>query len=387
MVNKKFGVYCLFLLIFAVSMIATSQPPDKPGMENKKPDTKSQTLPPQKPSGEKPSGMGPMGRPPANVVVDDVTSGTISPMSKFIGTVYFDQISDVASELEGIVDSVYFEEGDQVRKGHILVTLDSELLQKKIRTKQATFNQAMVDLEKARLDFKRTEKLFQDDNISEQIYDDDRFRIQSQEKKLLLIQAELQEIETELAKKVVIAPFDGVVIEKKVEKGAWLGKGGAVASIANRKNIDIRVFAPQEILPFINPGIRVTAYMNKREISGRVLSVIPKGDVGSRTFPVRIRVEAASGLKEGMEAKVMLPVGEKMQCLLVPRDAVINKFGMMTIFIVDQSKVKMIPVQIIAYEGDYAGIQAIGLAPGMKVVVKGNERIQDGQSVIPTPAK
>jgi membrane fusion protein (multidrug efflux system) len=60
---------------------------------------------------------------------------------------------------------------------------------------------------------------------------------------------------------------------------------------------------------------------------------------------------------------------------------------MMVVFIMDQSKVKMMPVQVIAYEGNFAGIQAMGLAPGMKVVVKGNERIQDGQSVNPVPAR
>jgi RND family efflux transporter MFP subunit len=363
-------------------MIAPAQPPDQSESGNKKPDTKAETLSPQKPSGDKPSGMGPMGMPPANVVVDDVTSGTIAPMSDFIGTVYFDEVSNVASEVGGIVESIGFEEGEMVKKGQILVSLDSELLRQKLHTKQASFNQGLVELEKARLDFKRTEKLFQDITISEQTYDDDRFRVQSQEKKLLLIKAESDEIDAELRKKVIMTPFDGVVIEKKVEIGEWLPPGGVAASIANQKMIDIRVFAPQKMIPFINPGTPVTAYVNQLEIPGRVLSVIPKGDVGSRTFPVRIRVEAVSDLKEGMEAKVMLPTGERRNCLLVSRDALITKFGLTVIFAIQNGVAKMIPVNVIGYEGSKAGIQAMGIQPGFKVVVKGNERILDGALVM-----
>ncbi len=86
-------------------------------------------------------------------------------------------------------------------------------------------------------------------------------------------------------------------------------------------------------------------------------------------------------LIEGMEARVVLPSGQKQDTLIVPRDAVISMFGMTVVFAVIDSKAKMFSAQVAGYEGLNAGILAQGLTAGMKVVVKGNERLQDGQMV------
>ena len=101
-----------------------------------------------------------------------------------------------------------------------------------------------------------------------------------------------------------------------------------------------------------------------------------------RTFPLKIRIKNSASLKEGMEARVELPTAEKKQSLVVPRDAVITMFGRTVLFAVVESKAKMIPVNVIGYEDTTAGVNAQGLKEGMKVVVKGNERLRDGQPVI-----
>jgi multidrug efflux pump subunit AcrA (membrane-fusion protein) len=117
-------------------------------------------------------------------------------------------------------------------------------------------------------------------------------------------------------------------------------------------------------------------------VKGRVFAVVPRGDVATRTFPLKIRINNSASLKEGMEARVELPTAEKKQSLVVPRDAVITMFGRTVLFAVVDSKAKMIPVKVIGYEDATAGVNAQGLKEGMKVVVKGNERLRDGQPVI-----
>jgi multidrug efflux pump subunit AcrA (membrane-fusion protein) len=103
--------------------------------------------------------------------------------------------------------------------------------------------------------------------------------------------------------------------------------------------------------------------------------------VATRTFPLKIRVKNSANLKEGMQARVALPVAEKKEALIVPRDALITMFGKTVIFAVIDSKAKMIPVAVIGYEDAAAGVNASGLEEGMKVVVKGNERLREGQGV------
>ncbi len=82
-----------------------------------------------------------------------------------------------------------------------------------------------------------------------------------------------------------------------------------------------------------------------------------------------------------MEARVTLPVGKQIKAHIVPRDAVIKMFDKTVVFSVSDSKARMIPVELVGYRGRSAGIKAMGLQDGMKVVIKGNERLRDGQMV------
>ncbi len=82
-----------------------------------------------------------------------------------------------------------------------------------------------------------------------------------------------------------------------------------------------------------------------------------------------------------MEAQVSLPTGEKKKTFTVNRDAVITVFGNTVVFAVIDSKAKMIPVNVVGYKNMTAGVYTEGLEEGMKVVVKGNERLRDGQAV------
>src|SRR3972149_7020083 len=76
---------------------------------------------------------GPPGIPPAKVVVAAVSSGMIVPQSGFVGTVYYQEVSDIASEVEDLIETAAFEEGKGVKKGGPLVRLSADLLQKTIQ--------------------------------------------------------------------------------------------------------------------------------------------------------------------------------------------------------------------------------------------------------------
>ena len=73
----------------------------------------------------------PKGPPPANVAVSVIKSGKVAPQTEFIGTVFYEEVSDVASELSGLVEVVRFEEGQRLKKGQVLIQLGSDLLKKK----------------------------------------------------------------------------------------------------------------------------------------------------------------------------------------------------------------------------------------------------------------
>jgi RND family efflux transporter MFP subunit len=319
--------------------------------------------------------------PPAKVVVSDVKTGTVAPESEFIGTIYFAEVSDVASEVNGKVERVTFEEGQRIKEGDILVRLSSDLIQKQLSATRSSYEQVLVEREKAVVDLRRVENLIKQGSVSEQLYDENRFTVMALEKRAASIKADVGRIQVELGKKKIRAPFDGVVIERTVDRGEWLSPGSKVATIAKDDVVDAVVDIPEETVKFVREGMDLSVKVSGREMKGKVFAIISRGDVATRTFPLKIRMKNSASLKEGMEARVNLPITEKKETLIVPRDAVITMFGRTVVFAIVESTAKMIPVKVTGYAGMMAGVNANGLKEGMKVVVKGNERLRDGQSV------
>ncbi len=324
------------------------------------------------------------GQQPAKVVVSEIKGGVIVPEAEFVGSVFYQEISDVASEVSGRVEDVNFEEGERVKEGHVLVRLGSELLQKSILSTNASYEQALSELEKAKTDLRRAEGLKGEELISEQTYDDYRFRVKGLEKRVASLKADVERLEVELEKKDIKAPFSGVVLKRIVDRGEWLSQGEAIATIARDDTVDIIVNAPESQIRHIRPGMDIRVISGGQEMTGKVFTIIPEGDISTRTIPVKVRVKNNFSLVQGMEARVFLPSGKEIDALMVPRDAIVNISGNNVVFTVSDSMARMIPVNITGYKGVLAGVQADGLSEGMKVVVKGNERLRDRQPVLIT---
>jgi len=322
------------------------------------------------------------GRPPAQVVISKVETGTVAPEVEFVGTVYFAEVSDVATEVDGRIDVVDFEEGQGVKRGQVLVKLNTDLLQKSIESTRASHGQVMSEFEKARIDLERNEKLYKKGAVAKQEYDTFKFRVKALEHSAASLEAQVERLEVERQRASIRAPFDGVVVKKEVARGEWLSEGSTVATIARDDALDVVVEVPEEVLRFIKPGMDVRVRAGGTEATGALSAIIPRGSVSTRTFPVKIRVTESSYLLEGMEARVRLPVGPRRDALIVPRDAVVTMFGNNVVFTVVDAKAKMIAVKVEGYQGMTVGIVAQGLSAGMHVVVKGNERLMDEQRVI-----
>jgi len=321
------------------------------------------------------------GPPPALVAVSEIREGVIIPRTEFVGTVYYPEVSEVSSEVSGIAVEVSFDEGQRVRKGSVLVRLDAELLGKTLASTRSTHEQTLAELERATLDLKRIEKLYREESIAEQAYDETRFRVKSLEKKGDSLKADVERLEIEITKKAVRAPFDGVVLKKQIDRGEWLSPGTPVVTLARDDTMDVVVEVPGDVLSFVRKGGNVDVRTGGRELQGRVSAIVPRGEILTRTFPVKIKVPNRHSLIEGMEARVDIPSGEKEKTLLVPRDALVTTNGQAVVFTVVDAKAKMVPVTVTRYEGKEVAVGANGLKAGMEVLIKGNERIRDGQPV------
>lgn len=324
----------------------------------------------------------PQGPPPALVEVTQVVHGEAEPMVEFVGTVYYARKSSVAAEVEGVVEKVFFEEGYRVKSGDPLVSLGSDILDTVISATRADYELVLVELEQAQKELKRREPLYREGSVSESAYDEYYFKSRMLENRSVSLQASLDRLLLEKKKKMIRAPFDGIVVQKNADKGEWVDDGGMVAVIADDSIVDIVVNVPAGMLKYLEPGKELTMKSDGEKFTGKFLSYVPKGDVATRTFDVKIRLENTAGLIEGMEARALVPSAEKRAGLKVDRDALIDKFGQNVIWLVKDNTAKMVPVQVIGYEGMHVGIEGAGLEQGDMVVVKGNERLREGQPVM-----
>lgn len=323
------------------------------------------------------------GPPPAVVVTGTVTAGQVAPQTEYVGTVFFSEQSDVAAEVEGKVVDIPVNHGSKVAKGDLLVQLSTDIIDRKIANARALMNQAKAEYETARLEGERVTKLFDSKSVAEGEYDNKRLGAESAQMKFIASRAVMNRLLLEKQKKAIRAPFDGIVLERKASRGEWVGVGSVVALMGRNDEFDVECNVPARASSVIQEGLEVVVRVGDKEVPGKVYAVIPKGDVSTRTFPIKIRVKSPGWLAEGMEARVALPSAPAGKTLIVPRDAVISSRGQMVVWAVVEGKAVPMPVRVTGFRGLEAGVTSEKLQEGMTVVVKGNERLRPGQAVAP----
>lgn len=324
------------------------------------------------------------GPPPTPVRVAVVKQKAVSNQISLIGTTEAVATSTVAAEVSGVVEYFPVKEGDFVKKGDLLVRLRSNEL--KIRLKGAVAAREMIraKLELAEKEFKRYSRLKDADSIAARKYDEALYNHRALSQELLRSAADIERLEYEINQTKVVAPLSGFVAKEHTQIGEWIKVGGAVVDLVDLGKIQISVDVPERYAVMITPQrevkVRVKSISNDLQ-TGRIYAVLPQGDPESRTFPVKINLENPHfKIKSGMEAMVMFKLADPKNALLVPKDAVVTAGDKRLVFMVNDNKAIAVPVTIIGY---YDGDVAVEgkLAPGNKVVIRGNERLQPGQPV------
>lgn len=320
---------------------------------------------------------------PALVETGTLTKGEVNPLTEFIGNVKFNKQSTLASQSSGLAKSINFELGDRVNEGDVLVNIDSDILDAQIKSAKANLEMSESELKNAKRDFDRYAKLIRTKSVTQKVYDDAKLAYTLAKQKVVVSKSALQELSIQKDKKVIKAPYSGVVVEKSVDIGEWLNVGTGVATILNDKNIDVIFNLPTKFVNGLDKDFEYALNVGDRVYNSKIYAIIPKGDKLTRTFPVRFNfdIDDKTFVYEGMQSKAAFAKSSKTVAFLINRDAVIKRFGQNVVFIITNGVADMMPVQIVGYVGDNIAINAKGLKEGMSIVVKGNERVFPKQPV------
>ena len=318
------------------------------------------------------------------VTVEKVSEGMTSPTMMITGSAYFSESSQVAAESAGKVLKVYVNEGDAVEIGQPLASLDDSLLGYSVSSAVAATKQAQANLDKALRDFNRNKVLYTQKSISQQKYQDSLTDYTNAQSAYTSAVSQQKQLETQKEKMVIKSPLKGVVISKDVEVGEWVNSGGVVAGVATL-TYEAKVYIPETVLPYIKAGQQVTVKTSRKEYTGKVLSINSKGDPATRLFLTRIDLGQDPDLKEGVLVVALIPSGSKINSLLVPRDAVVERNSVKGVFKVSEDeRVRFIPVKIIGYNGGYAAVTSVtegSLKKDDQIVLDGNNAVNNGVKI------
>lgn len=323
-------------------------------------------------------------KPPARVVVSKLAFQTVAPNRSFIGTLYYERVSHVSSEVPGLVTRINVEEGDRIDKGAPLVHLDTEILDKEILIRENDIEQAKLNIDHSKKNYQRMASLYKNESIRERDYDDAEFVYQDALIKQLSARTALDKLLIQKRKSVIHAPFDGIILEKNVDSGDWVQQGKPLVTLGSVNDLFIKVPVAETLLQFVTIGQTVPVFINayNRELTGTIDNISPIADEKTKNVFLKIRIPMLTKVAQNMSATVFISTGTQQTLAIIPRDALIKSQGNDAVYTVKEDKTVLLPVHIMTYLGSSIGADNEHFTAGMPIVVDGNERLRPGQSVV-----
>ena len=329
------------------------------------------------------SASGADGPPPAKVKVAPVAQEEVAQTRTVIGVLYYERVSQISTELAGLVASVEVNQGDMVKKGDPLVILNTEILDEEIIFQQAKLKQIELRIANVEKNYKRLERLYGKQGVSERERDNAQFEYENAQIEKQATQATLQKLKIQKKRSIISAPFNGIILTKDVDSGSWVQPGRQLVSIGSSEDLFIRAPISESILRYIELGqqlpVTITAF--GKELTGTLEDIDPVADMKTKNVYLKISIEPLDLIAQNMTATVSVPASEKRQLAIIKRASLVKFQGKDFVYTVKDGKASILPVNIVAYLGDQVGVDNPYIAPGMPVVTEGNERLRPDQPV------
>lgn len=252
------------------------------------------------------------------------------------GSLRSDESTVIRPELGGRLAAVHFREGEAVKAGELLVSLDDAIA-------RAELAQARANLDLAEKSFERTQLLFKRGASNAQAQDEAQSQQQAARASLALAQARLDKTQ-------IRAPYDGVLGLRQVSVGDYLSAGQDLVNleVLDPLKVDFRI--PQKAVSQVRLGqaieLSLDAYPGER-FKGTIIALNPRLDEVGRSQAIRAQVDNQDQrLKPGQFVKVSVILAERPQALLIPEEAVMPMGQLLFVNLVVDGKVERRQIRI-----------------------------------------
>jgi RND family efflux transporter MFP subunit len=326
----------------------------------------------------------------APVRVATVSDSSIVRQVHANGTVTSPRSALLSTAVAGIVADLMVDEGHAVNSGDPLLILDAELAQLALERARAEVRQREVALEDAKRRFAEAEKVGTQQSIARTTIESLRSEVTSDEAALAASRAAAREQQAIVERHTLRAPFAGVVSRRMTEVGEWVNPGNGLLELVAIDNLRFDFRVGQDSFALLTPETPVEITLDAipgRTLNGRVDKIVPVKNPGARTFLVRVLAEADPSLRitPGMSARGKLSIDTGDRGIAVPRDAILRfPDGRITVWVVkDSGDTAQVHERIVQTGLEFDGFVEVldGVSAGERVVVRGNETLQEGQEV------
>ncbi|MCC6368861.1 MAG: efflux RND transporter periplasmic adaptor subunit [Bryobacterales bacterium] len=309
-----------------------------------------------------------------------------------VGTVRARVSGSVSSRIMAYVREVRVNQGDSVRAGQLLITLDSKDLETSVRQAEeaqrearsaeaeveSAIRAARAQLDLAEVTFKRMKDLFDKKSISHQEFDEAQARLQLARANHDMAVSRRKQLEAKIEQEAaavrnasimrgyseITAPFGGVVTEKRVEPGNLATPGAPLLIIEQAGLYRLEVPVDESLLPSLRRGQRVEVVLEAldRTLQAPIAEIVPSVDPATRSVTVKLDLPGQTGLRTGMSGRARFP-GAASKVLAAPASAVRQQGSLQFVFVADQGRARGRLVTTGEHRGDMVQILS-GLSEG-----------------------
>lgn len=272
-----------------------------------------------------------------------------------VGTVSAKTVSTISSKVMGSVEKVFVREGDLVKAGDRLATIDNRQAKAMLHQAKAALGAARraetsanAGAEFATATYIRYRNLMKDESASPQEFDEIKSRYQQAQAGLAAAKERVKEAEAALTlarvrtkDTVILAPYDGIIRAKMVDVGDLATPGKPMFSIEDKNRYVANLVVPEQYahLVALNQKVTVTVpALNNRSFAGSVQDIFPAVDTKSFSFLIKVRLPMDRGLRSGMFARGAIQIGSS-ELMLIPQTAIIHSGQLTGIYLVDNAQI------------------------------------------------
>lgn len=312
------------------------------------------------------------------VALDEAKTTTMAPTMQVAGTVVSRSDAYLSAEVEGRLLAVA-EPGQRVDAGDVIAKIDDQTLSLRAQELRAEITRVEAQLRFLEAELVRFERLAETNLAAASQIDQTRADRDVAQSNLDVANARLAQVNTQLERTQIKAPFPGLVVERVAQVGERVGMGTRVVRLYNPSDLEVVARAPLNYYRYVQPGDVLGVSDRNETIDAPVRRVYSVGGEDNHVFELRLDLDAS--LAVGQTVRVTIPTADLRQVLAVPRDALVLRGDGVAVFIVDDDNTaRRIRVTTGIGQGDWIEVKG-PIQAGDRVVVRGNERLRPGQEV------